>query len=72
MKAQRRLALAREQLSPLDVDDMLGVVGATHIATDCGCVTHGNTCDACNVPTLPVNGCPSNLTFCNVSRCVCE
>lgn len=72
MKAQRRLALKREHLTGLDVDTMRAVVGGTHVVTDCGCITHGYTCDACPVPTLPVNGCPSDITLCNASVCVCE
>jgi hypothetical protein len=53
MKPRRRLALKREHLADLGTDDLRHVVGGTHI----GCVTHGNTCDFCDIPTLPVNYC---------------
>jgi len=62
MKPNRRLVLRRETLSSLDTDDMLQVVGGTHIATDCGCITHGYTCDACPVPSLPLNTCVTCIT----------
>jgi hypothetical protein len=57
MKPQRRLALKRERLAHLDGDAMRHVVGATHVPTDCNCITHGYSCDACPVPTLPINWC---------------
>ena len=63
MKPQRRLALRRESLTYLDTDDMRAVVGGTHIVTDCGCVTHGYSCEACPVPTLPVNTCACTVTL---------
>ena len=62
MKPQRRLALKRETLPDLGPDDMRQVVGGTHIPTDCGCITHGYSCDACPIPTLPVNTCTCVVT----------
>jgi hypothetical protein len=64
MKPRRRLALRREHLAHLDIDDMRHVVGATHIPTDCNCITHGYSCDDCPIPTLPVNICPTIATAC--------
>ena len=61
MKPQRRLMLKRESLTGLDTDDMRAVVGGTHIFTDCGCVTHGLSCEACPTPTLPINECVDNV-----------
>lgn len=61
MRPQRRLVLRHENLTLLDSDDMRSVVGATHIPTDCGCVTHGFSCEACPIPTLPVNDCVNNV-----------
>lgn len=60
MKAQRRLVLRREALTQLDPNELHGVAGATHVFTDCGCVTHGYSCDQCPVPSLPVNTCVCN------------
>jgi natural product precursor len=57
MKPLRRLALKREHLADLAADDMLAVVGGTHIPTDCGCITHGYSCDDCPIPSLPINTC---------------
>lgn len=59
----RKLRLRREALSDLCASDMERVVGATHIATDCGCITHGYTCDQCQIFTLPLNSCP---VFCTI------
>ena len=65
MKPSRRLALHREALSALDSDDLASVAGGTHIFTDCGCLTHGYSCDACAVPSLPLNtcACPSAAIY---------
>lgn len=57
MKAQRRLVLRREALTQLDPNELYGVVGATHVVTDCGCVTHNFSCDQCPVLSLPINTC---------------
>lgn len=57
MRPRRRLALRREELSDLAGDELGAVVGGTHIATDCGCVTHGLSCERCPTPTLPINVC---------------
>ena len=57
MKPGRRLALRREALCALDSDHLVSVVGGTHIFTDCGCVTHGYSCDDCPIPSLPINTC---------------
>ena len=65
----RRLVLRREKLTALDANDLLGVVGATHIATDCGCISHGYSCDACGVPSLPLNTCAC-YTFRALALCV--
>lgn len=59
MKPQRQLVLRRERLTEIDHSALKGVAGATHIRTDCGCVTHGFSCEACPVPSLPVNPCVS-------------
>lgn len=61
MKPRRTLALRRERLADLASGDLRAVVGGTHIRTDCGCVTHGNTCDVCDIPTLPFNDCVTQL-----------
>ena len=61
MKPQRRLALKRESLSDLASDDMRAVIGGTHIVTDCGCLTHGLSCEFCPTPTLPVNICITTI-----------
>ena len=61
MKPQRRLALKRQSLSDLASDEMRSVVGGTHIYTDCGCLTHGATCDSCPTPTLPLNPCLATI-----------
>ena len=58
MKPQRRLHLRREALHSLDADALAGIVGGTHVRTDCGCpISHGDTCDACDVLSLPLNTC---------------
>ena len=62
MKPQRKLAVRRERLGDLQSADLREVVGGTHIPTDCGCLTHGYSCDACSVPTLPINACLNDLT----------
>ena len=71
MKPKRQLVLRRERLTDLDGAEMRTVAGATHVFTDCGCVTHGNTCDACDVPTLPVNGCPTRMLSMVFDICSC-
>ena len=64
MKPQRRLHLRREALNALDAGELAGVVGATHVFTDCGCITHGITCEICPTPSVPVNGCfPSGAYY---------
>ena len=57
MKPGRRLSLRREVLHELDDHELARVAGATHVATDCNCLTHGNTCDACPIISLPLNTC---------------
>lgn len=64
MKPSRRLTLKSQLLPDLTTDEMSGVAGGTHIG--CG-VTHGNTCEVCNVPTLPINECFIIITqTCNI------
>ena len=76
MKPQRTLALKRERLADLESGDLRQVVGGTHIATDCGCLTHGATCEVCPTPTLPINVCVDNITdaiaLVDLSRRVCQ
>ena len=71
MKPSRRLALRREALSSLDSDDLASVAGATHIFTDCGCITHGYTCDACPIPSLPINTCVCQIASIGLSCFIC-
>lgn len=62
MHRTKRLALHREALSALAPAELDRIVGATHLPTDCtcvteGCLTHGYSCEACAIPSLPVNDC---------------
>ncbi len=49
----RKLVLRRERLVELTSGELSQLVGGSHLA----CATHGYSCDACPVPTLPINEC---------------
>ena len=59
MNRTRRLVLRREALNELTPSELNRVAGATHIATDCGCITHGISCDQCPPVSIPIRTCPS-------------
>lgn len=62
MKAERRLVLKREALTPLAHDDLRAVVG--------GQATLGNLCGG--GITVLVNGCPSDPRFCEYVTDLCH
>lgn len=63
MKGKRKPVLRAEHLAEIDGHVLRRVAGATHIWTDCGCVTHGYSCDDCPIPTVPVNRCLSPVAI---------
>lgn len=60
MHSQRKLVLRRESLAELDGGELRAVAGGTHIRTNCNCITHGFSCDDCDLPSLPINTCVCN------------